>query len=102
MQPAVSHLHGLAHLKPRTSLDLSLVGQGHLLCAPPRPDSERALRPSQRRCPSERALLPRDLGFPALSILYHRAVTSEGEAYSVTGGIFPKEGFEEHYQKVSS
>ena len=30
-----------------------------------------------------------------------RAVTREGEAYSVTGGIFPKEGFEEHYEKVS-
>ncbi len=30
-----------------------------------------------------------------------RAVTKEGEAYSVTGGIFPKEGFEEHYEKVS-
>jgi hypothetical protein len=28
-------------------------------------------------------------------------VTKEGEAYSVTGGIFPKEGFEEHYEKVS-
>jgi hypothetical protein len=30
-----------------------------------------------------------------------RVVTREGEAYSVTGGIFPKEGFEEHYEKVS-
>ena len=30
-----------------------------------------------------------------------RAVTREGEAYSVTGGIFPKEGFEEHYEKAS-
>ncbi len=30
-----------------------------------------------------------------------RAVTREGEAYSVTGGNFPKEGFEEHYEKVS-
>jgi hypothetical protein len=30
-----------------------------------------------------------------------RAVTREGEGYSVTGGIFPKEGFEEHYEKVS-
>jgi hypothetical protein len=29
------------------------------------------------------------------------AVTREGEAYSVTGGIFPKEGFDEHYGKVS-
>jgi hypothetical protein len=29
-----------------------------------------------------------------------RVVTREGEAYSVTGGIFPKEGFEEHYEKV--
>ena len=28
-----------------------------------------------------------------------RAVTGEGEAYSVTGGIFPKKGFEEHYDK---
>jgi hypothetical protein len=31
-----------------------------------------------------------------------RAVTGEGEAYSVTGGVFPKEGFEEHYEKVDS
>jgi hypothetical protein len=30
-----------------------------------------------------------------------RAVTREGEAHSVTGGIFPKEGFEEHYEKTS-
>ncbi len=30
-----------------------------------------------------------------------RAVTREGEGYSVTGGIFPKEGFEEHYEKTS-
>ena len=30
-----------------------------------------------------------------------RVVTREGEAYSVTGGIFPKEGFEEHYEKVN-
>jgi hypothetical protein len=30
-----------------------------------------------------------------------RVVTREGEAYSVTGGIFPKEGFEEHYEKTS-
>ena len=29
-----------------------------------------------------------------------RVVTREGEAYSVTGGIFPKEGFEEHYEKT--
>jgi hypothetical protein len=29
-----------------------------------------------------------------------RAVTGEGEAYSVTGGIFPQEGFEAHYEKV--
>jgi hypothetical protein len=29
-----------------------------------------------------------------------RAVTGEGEAYSVPGGVFPKEGFEEHYEKV--
>lgn len=27
-----------------------------------------------------------------------RAVT--GEAYSVPGGVFPREGFEEHYEKV--
>src|SRR5215203_4375916 len=50
----------VAHLKPRASLDLALFGQGRLLCGPPRPDSERALRLSQRRCPSERALLHRD------------------------------------------
>jgi hypothetical protein len=30
-----------------------------------------------------------------------RAVTREGDAYSVTGGIFPKEGFDEHYEKLS-
>ncbi|MBA2534760.1 MAG: hypothetical protein H0V21_07095 [Rubrobacter sp.] len=30
-----------------------------------------------------------------------RAVTRKGEAYSATGGIFPKEGFERHYEKVS-
>jgi len=30
-----------------------------------------------------------------------RTVTREGEGYSVTGGIFPREGFEEHYEKVS-
>src|SRR5215204_145798 len=30
-----------------------------------------------------------------------RAVTREGEGYSVTGGIFPNEGFEEHYEKTS-
>ena len=29
------------------------------------------------------------------------AVTREGEAYSVTDGIFPKVGFEEHCGKVS-
>jgi hypothetical protein len=29
-----------------------------------------------------------------------RAVTGEGEAYSVPGGVFPKRGFEEHYEKV--
>jgi hypothetical protein len=29
-----------------------------------------------------------------------RAVTGEGEAYSVPGGVFPREGFEEHYEKV--
>jgi hypothetical protein len=31
-----------------------------------------------------------------------RSVTREGEAHSVTGGIFPKEGFEEHYEKNQS
>jgi hypothetical protein len=30
-----------------------------------------------------------------------RSVAREGEAHSVTGGIFPKEGFEEHYEKTS-
>ncbi len=30
-----------------------------------------------------------------------RSVAREGEAYSMTGGVFPKEGFEEHYEKVS-
>jgi hypothetical protein len=29
-----------------------------------------------------------------------RAVTGDGEAYSVTGGVFPSRGFEEHYEKV--
>jgi hypothetical protein len=29
-----------------------------------------------------------------------RAVNREGEAYSATGGVFPKKGFEEHYEKV--
>ena len=29
-----------------------------------------------------------------------RAVTGEGEAYSVPGGVFPREGFEEQYDKV--
>jgi hypothetical protein len=29
-----------------------------------------------------------------------RAVTGEGEAYSVPGGVFPRRGFEEHYEKV--
>ncbi len=29
-----------------------------------------------------------------------RAVTREGEAYSVTGGVFPKESFEKHYERV--
>src|SRR5918995_7011636 len=75
---AVAHLHRWripssswpCHLKPRASLDLSLFGQDRLLCAPPTPDSERALRPSQRRFPLERALLPPDLGFPVLSVLY--------------------------------
>ena len=31
-----------------------------------------------------------------------RSVTREGEAHSVTGGIFPKEGFEEHCEKNQS
>ena len=30
-----------------------------------------------------------------------RSVARESEAHSVTGGIFPKEGFEEHYEKTS-
>lgn len=30
-----------------------------------------------------------------------RAVTGEGEAYSVTGGVFPRQGFEEHYEKIA-
>jgi hypothetical protein len=30
-----------------------------------------------------------------------RSVTNEGEAHSVTGGIFPKAGFEAHYEKSS-
>jgi hypothetical protein len=30
-----------------------------------------------------------------------RSVAREGEAHSITGGVFPKEGFEEHYEKVS-
>ncbi len=29
-----------------------------------------------------------------------RPVTKEGEAYSVPGGVFPREGFEEHYEKA--
>ncbi len=29
------------------------------------------------------------------------SVAREGEAHSITGGVFPKEGFEEHYEKVS-
>ena len=29
-----------------------------------------------------------------------RAVTREGEAYSAPGGTFPRQGFEEHYEKV--
>ena len=29
-----------------------------------------------------------------------RAVTGEGEAYSVPGGVFPRRGFEKHYEKV--
>jgi len=31
-----------------------------------------------------------------------RSVTREGEAHSVTGGIIPKVGFEEHYEKNQS
>jgi hypothetical protein len=30
-----------------------------------------------------------------------RSATREGAAHSVTGEIFPKEGFEEHYEKTS-
>jgi hypothetical protein len=30
-----------------------------------------------------------------------RAVAREGEGYSVTGGVFPRQGFEEHYEKVA-
>jgi hypothetical protein len=30
-----------------------------------------------------------------------RTVTKEGEAYSVTGGVFPREGFEEHYERAN-
>jgi hypothetical protein len=30
-----------------------------------------------------------------------RCVTREGEAHSVTGGIVPTDGFEEHYEKTS-
>jgi hypothetical protein len=30
-----------------------------------------------------------------------RAVAREGEAHSVTGGVFPKQGFEEHYEKTT-
>jgi hypothetical protein len=30
-----------------------------------------------------------------------RSVAREGEAYSVTGGIFPEESFEEYYEKLS-
>jgi hypothetical protein len=29
------------------------------------------------------------------------SVVREGEAHSMTGGVFPKEGFEEHYEKVN-
>jgi hypothetical protein len=31
-----------------------------------------------------------------------RSVAREGEPHSTPGGIFPREGFEEHYEKVSS
>jgi hypothetical protein len=31
-----------------------------------------------------------------------RTVTKKGEGYSVTSGILPTEGFEEHYERVSS
>ena len=27
-------------------------------------------------------------------------MTGEGEAYSVPGGVFPRGGFEKHYEKV--
>jgi len=27
-----------------------------------------------------------------------RTVAKEGDAYTVTGGVFPKQGFEEHYE----
>ncbi len=30
-----------------------------------------------------------------------RSIAREGEAHSMTGGVFPKEGFEEHYENVS-
>ena len=30
-----------------------------------------------------------------------RAITREGEAYSVPGGVFPGRGFEERYEKVN-
>ena len=30
------------------------------------------------------------------------AVTGEGEACSAPGGTFPRQGFEEHYEKVES
>jgi hypothetical protein len=29
-----------------------------------------------------------------------RTVAKEGEAYSATGGVFPRKGFEEHYEKA--
>jgi hypothetical protein len=30
-----------------------------------------------------------------------RSILKEGEGYSVTGGIFPKKGFEEHYERAN-
>jgi hypothetical protein len=30
-----------------------------------------------------------------------RSVAKEGQAHSMIGGVFPKEGFEEHYEKVN-
>ena len=30
-----------------------------------------------------------------------RPLTGEGQAHSVPSGVFPKQGFEEHYEKVA-